>query len=446
MAQQPISGATTQNWWNSSGLRQIFRTPNLAVHPTKLAIALGAIILTCLWGWALDLIWVRGGGIEPDAIVKFVVTRDAGQPYVEGKGNSGPFAVWRDHELTCMDGFLRSMVGRLLPGESSGSTMLQREAMGVMPACFGLGSGCWWMMRTHPLFFILFMGGALVLWSYFGGAICRVAAVHIAKEEKLTISQGLAYGRKRLFGGFFLAPCVPLGFALVTVILLMLGGVVLRAPVVGDFLCGLAFPLAIIGGFVAAILLVGLLLGGSLFWPAVAAEGSDGFDAFSRGLSYFLGRPWKSIIYGIVLTILAGISWIIANSFAGFALKITHKAVEWGAGVVGWEPLGNKLDGIWPRVPGLGYSWPPGPLSWYEWFSAACIAICVSMVIALVWSFLASYYFTGSTVVYFLLRKDVDGTDMDEVIADDTSGETFGTSETVESGAGEVTSPRSQDS
>jgi hypothetical protein len=136
----------------------------------------------------------------------------------------------------------------------------------------------------------------------------------------------------------------------------------------------------------------------------------------------------KSIFYGIVLMILGSICWIVANAFAGLALKITHGAVGLGTAIKNWEPFGNKLDGLWPRVHGVGYLWPAGPLSWYEWFSAACIAFCVLIVVSLVWSFLASYYFTGSTIVYFLLRKDVDGTDMDEVIADESSGETASTS------------------
>ena len=55
------------------------------------------------------------------------------------------------------------------------------------------------------------------------------------------------------------------------------------------------------------------------------------------------------------------------------------------------------------------------------------------VVIGLMWAFLASFYFSGSTVIYFLLRRDVDGTDLEEVHTDDEpsgdSGATLSPSE-----------------
>jgi hypothetical protein len=41
------------------------------------------------------------------------------------------------------------------------------------------------------------------------------------------------------------------------------------------------------------------------------------------------------------------------------------------------------------------------------------------LAIGLMWAFLFSYYFCSSTVLYFLLRRDVDGTDLEEVFIDD---------------------------
>ena len=48
----------------------------------------------------------------------------------------------------------------------------------------------------------------------------------------------------------------------------------------------------------------------------------------------------------------------------------------------------------------------------------AC-SLSLLVVIGLMWAFLASFYFSGSTVIYFLLRRDVDGTDLEEVHTDD---------------------------
>jgi hypothetical protein len=54
-------------------------------------------------------------------------------------------------------------------------------------------------------------------------------------------------------------------------------------------------------------------------------------------------------------------------------------------------------------------------LQWYEYFSAVLIGIYVLLVIGLMWSFLASFYLSGSTIIYLLLRRDVDDTDLADI-------------------------------
>lgn len=428
MAQTPASTPPT-GWWEASGLPYIFRTVALALQPSKLGLALVALLLTFVWGGALDWLWARARGIEADALTKFIAARELGQPYVEGPGAHGPFEIWRDHAGSTLEGFLATSV----PGLGYVPARLSHYEMGFAGASpvrnlILMEYGCWWMFRHHPFFSILFWGGALFIWSLIGGAICRLAATQLAREEKLTATQGLVYARRRIFGGFMLAPMVPIGFVLITALLMAIGGMLLRIPGL-DMLMGLAFPLAIIGGFVVAILLIGLLLGGSLFWPAVAAEGSDGFDAFSRGLSYVLSRPWKAVLYAILMVIYGAICWLIANCFVSFALMLTRGIVGAGAAWFGlWNrpgtPIsGSKLNVLWPTMGPSGvYAWPDwSQLAFYEKFTALMIGICVLIVLGLLWAFLASFYLSGSTVIYFLLRRDVDGTDMDEVLADEQS-------------------------
>ena len=285
----------------------------------------------------------------------------------------------------------------------------------------------WWLLCCHPVFFILFIGGGLVIWSLLGGAICRLAAVQFARDDRLTVGQGVTFASARLLNGFLLAPCLPLAFAAIVALLLAAGGLVLRVWVIGDLLAGLAFILALIGGFIIAVLLLGLLVGGSLMWPVVATEGSDAFDAFSRALSYPFSKPWKAILYGAIAIVYAGVCWLFVNWFTYFALSVTRTVVAFGTSPFGWWGYGpegaklNKMKLLWPlEGPSLLYSWPKwADLAWYEYFSAVCIGLYVLLVIAVMWSFLASFYFSTSTIVYFLLRRDVDGTDLEEVYCEE---------------------------
>lgn len=416
-------------WLEASGLVHIFRTLGLAVHPAKLGLALAAIILTFVLGWVLDAIWTRGGGVDETAIARFISARELDQPYVEPSGSLGMFRVWREHERSHLLGFLGSTIpgSSVAAGTPVGSYVESHTNAGPLSNLVGMSNGVWWLLRHHPFFFILFVGGSLVIWAWAGGAICRIAAVQYARDEKLTMNQALAFSREKLFGGFVLAPCIPVAFILIAAVLLVVGGMLLRVPVLGDLIAGPTFILAIVGGFAVAVMLLGLIVGGSLFWPAVAVEGSDAFDSFSRSLSYPLSKPWKAVLYAVISTVFAGICWVFVNLFTFFALTVTRGIVGFGTSPFGWWSRGEgeaavrKLDLLWPLAgPNTLYSWPDwSQLTWYEHFSAFFVGVYVLIVIGLMWSFLASFYFSASTVIYFLLRRDVDGTDLEELHAAD---------------------------
>ncbi len=424
---------TNVGWLEASGLPHILRMLGLAVHPAKLGIGLVAIFLTCVLGMVLDVVGGVGGGVTDTAITRFIEARELDQPYEEAEGDHGVFEVWRQHERRCVLGLLASS----LPGASAAAgtpvgTYVQAHARAKpLRNLAGMVYGVWWLFSYHTVYFVVFALGALLIWSCAGGAICRIAAVQFARDEKLTMRQALRYAWGRLFGGFLLAPCIPLVFIAITMALLVMGGFMLRLPVLGDLICGLAFGLAILGGFVISILLLGLVVGGNLFWPAVAVEGADAFDSFSRGLSYPLSKPWKAALYAVIALIYTSICWVFVNLFTFIMLTITRAVVGFGTAPLGW--LSREVDGekisklnlLWPLPgPTALYAWPDwGQLAWYEYISAFFIAAYVLMVIGLMWSFLVSLYFSGSTIIYYLLRRDVDGTDLEDIYVDQEDDE-----------------------
>ena len=431
-------------WLESSGLPHILRTLGLAVQPAKLGIALAAIILTCVWGTVLDSLWTGvSRGVELDAIARLVEAREHGRPFSESIGEHGVFEVWGAHQRRCIAGLLGSSVSAMsVAARTTAGTFADVHAVtSPLGNLANMTLGVWWLVRYHSLYAVLFGAVGLLIWSLAGGALCRMAAVQFARDARPTLQQATAFARDRLLGGFFLAPCFPLGVVAVTIVVMFLGGIFLGIPFLGDLIGGLAFSLAILGGFVAAVLLVGLAVGGSLLWPAIAVEGSDAFDAFSRSLAYTLTKPWKTLLYGVIAIVFAAICWVVVNLFTFFAMTFTRVVVGFGTAPFGWWGRGeegdmpNKLERIWPTGetglsvggPDVLYSAPNwGELPWYECISAGLIAIHVLLVIGLLWSFLASFYFCGSTVVYCLLRRDVDVVSLEEVyLEEDTpTGET----------------------
>jgi hypothetical protein len=229
---------------------------------------------------------------------------------------------------------------------------------------------------------------------------------------------------------------VPIGLILCVLLLLTFGGVILAIPWIGDLLAGVLFPLSILGGLAIAALLVGLLVGGHLYAPAVACDGADGFDAFSRSLAYVFSRPWRSAFYGIVSLIYSAFCFAAAKLMVGAGLWVTRSAVGLGTSPFGWwrrEVNGvsmSKLEALWPigGESGLYESPQWSQLGFFEYFSAGLIWLWVAFTVAMVWALLASLYYSSSTVVYFLLRREVDGTDMSDIISDEAGDEPTGVS------------------
>ena len=156
-------------------------------------------------------------------------------------------------------------------------------------------------------------GGGIVMlfiWSFFGGAIARIAALDFARDERPQIGEATAFSAGK-FGSFFWSPIVPLIFVAVLLLCNVLLGVVGRIPGAGPIIMGLFYALAALSGFLIVLLLIGTFFGILFMWPTIAMEGTDAFDAISRAFNYLYARPWKTIwcclvagVYGLTVTAL----------------------------------------------------------------------------------------------------------------------------------------------
>src|SRR5688572_3372201 len=133
-----------------------------------------------------------------------------------------------------------------------------------------------WAMRHHWLYFLLFGILFLVVWSLFGGAIARIAAVHVADEgRKLSMRQGLSFAVSK-FLSFISAPLIPLLIvAIIGAVLAAVSG--LAHLLYLEIVIAALWFLALAAGFVMALVLVGTAGGFNLMYPTIAVEGSDSF-------------------------------------------------------------------------------------------------------------------------------------------------------------------------
>lgn len=226
-----------------------------------------------------------------------------------------------------------------------------------------------------------------------GGAIARIAAVHVADEgRKLSIRQGLAFAKSK-FLSFLSAPIIP------SVIIIGIG--IICAAVGGLFflihlelVVGLLYFLALAAGFVTTLVLLGMAGGFNLMYPAIAVEGSDSFDAISRSFSYVYSKPWRTLFYSLVAIGYGLLTYLFVRVFISLVLLTTHFFVgllvfrDTAAGTDLWNalvPLGSMGS--------LRYQVDYPMLSTYGDPVATILAFWNYLLIATLGAFAISMYF-----------------------------------------------------
>jgi hypothetical protein len=300
---------------------------------------------------------------------------------------------------------------------------------GLLPCVLLAGLGFKWLIWSNTLYAIIFLLLLLAIWSLLGGAICRIAALHAARDERISIKQALCFARRK-FIGFAAAPIVPAALIVFVGIFLIIGGLVGSIPVVGEILTGVFFGLALLGGFIMALVVVGAVAGGSLMWPTIAVEGSDSFDAISRSFSYVYSRPWRAGLYFLIAAVYGTICFLFARLFVLITLKLTHLFVGIGMRIFTERPgageQGTKLDALWvsPTFERLFPHWSSiGVAGSTEVFGGFLIFVWVALIVAATYAFAISFYLSGSTIIYYLLRRKVDATDLEDVYLEETEEE-----------------------
>jgi hypothetical protein len=241
---------------------------------------------------------------------------------------------------------------------------------------------------------------AAAVWALFGGAITRRAALQLGREENLSLKASLRYAAGK-WRSYFAAPLLPLFGILCCALPIFVLGFLMWFDL-GVLLAGIVWPLALLASFLMALLLLALLFGWPLMWPTISTEGTDSFDALSRSWSYVYHRPLHYLFYSAVVTMLGGLGWLLVTCFADWVVYLPLWAARWTTG-------GDRMREILRGADSLGTIGHWGANLIYFWNG------CVRLLAI---GFVYSYFWTASTAIYFLLRRDDDGTDLDDVHLD----------------------------
>ncbi|HID76263.1 MAG TPA: hypothetical protein EYP56_09740 [Planctomycetaceae bacterium] len=246
------------------------------------------------------------------------------------------------------------------------------------------------------LYFVLCGFWALVVWSFFGGAIARAAAVELASGDHLGLGETIRFARSKWLANFA-APLLPMLGVIFCAAGVMFFAWLANWPAT-TWLVALIWPIVLVFGFLMAIILLLLLFGWPLMWPTVGAEGTDSFDAVSRSYAYTLQRPLHYLFYAAVAGFVGLLSWLIVSQIAAGVEYLTYWAASW---VTGAERVRQIAAG--------------GTDATIDKIGSGIVLFWCDCLRLLAVAFLYSYFLTAATAIYLLLRRDVDATEMDEV-------------------------------
>ena len=405
------------NWREVFPFTNLFKAFRVAVHPSKLVLALTALLLIYFGGLLLDQVWPNKHLVHDEPQNEGFYHRDRSS----ARDADNPRGIFRS--------FFYFEVNRLNQVVYRGVFGLDGENIYLGVRGFVI-DGPTWLATKHPIYFTLFAIWFLLIWSVFGGAIARIAAVHVARDEKISVRQALRFSMNKLLS-FAFAPLIPVLILLVIGAVVAVGGLLLYIPVIGPIVLSIVFFLALVAGLVMALVLLGLVGGFNLMYPTIAVEGSDSFDAISRSFSYVFARPWRMLFYTLVAIVYGALTYTFVRFFIWIVLFLTHYFVGWwltgqpNAHWTGEGPDNTRVAAIWPlpQMESLPYNVQTDGLKWSEDIAAGMIAFWVYLVIGLLGAYAISFYFSANTIIYYLMRREVDATELEDVYVEETEDE-----------------------
>ncbi len=238
---------------------------------------------------------------------------------------------------------------------------------------------------------------AVVVWGLAGGAIARIAVVEAATGRKLGLGTAARFALGRAVA-LIAAPLTPMVAVAFFAAGCALFGLLYRIPGgVGSTIAAIFTFLPLLAGLGMTLILLGLAAAWPLMHATVAAEGEDTPDALSRSYAYVNQRLPR-------YAILAATSWTIGAVGLGLAILFARAVLalsDWGVALgapdaVTTTDLSHTIRGVW-----------------------------LSAVALLVQAWTYSYFWSAASIIYLLLRRDVDGTEIHDVYLPEHDADTF---------------------
>jgi|GEM_PF-3354081 len=335
-----------------------------------------------------------------------------------------PVATFFREALSILDvPYIQGELARFIGEVFLGIPYMDGRPMGRFPE-----TGTFW----HAL-----AGGAwtLGIWGFFGQAVHRITSLRIARDEGLSLKDGVRFSIRNFVT---IALCPVIVFVAIGIFYgcNALAGAAISIPGLGSVLSLILVPLAVISTLLMLLIAIGGAIGLPLVGAAAAWERNGSLDAISRAFSYIFARPlqffWNYFLILLFTTII-----LVAGSHFETILTKSIDAGVWSdqISVVVDTPrelnaqdkaydglnsdakdLAKKLDEKTERSRPFALSIKSVPeVGWWNWLTILVFWAVLNVVKYGVFAVALWWFFGATTCTYADLRADVDGTDEDEI-------------------------------
>ncbi len=337
----------------------------LALAPSRVALAFGALLLIGLLAHVPDL-WFRGSGPV-----------DTPARMLSDCGSKGAGAL------------VDAVLALRLDDALAGVVFLVYETPRLL-------------LTKFPWTTALFLPILAWPWTIAGGAIARSAAERFAlgRQPKATRSLAFALSRPISLLLALLTPMIAAAGAALPIA--GLGYLFFRVPGV-NIAGGIFFGVVLVLALFLVVALVGFALAHFLLVPAVACDGVDALDAVQRAYAYVFARPFRAMGYVLVVAG-QGVALLVVLALVKSAtVQVAgHLATTWLPGDVAYI---YRDAAIASELHDTGAT-PFGTTG-----AASIVALWGGIPSLLLAAVMTSFYFCASTLLYLTLRHDCDGQD-----------------------------------
>lgn len=245
--------------------------------------------------------------------------------------------------------------------------------------------------------------GVFLTMSILGGAMARIAAVKLARGGNESLLRAFRFVWQHL-KSFYGALALIVAGILCCYLPILVNYYLLDVPYL-NYLAAGGFFITLLFGLAAALLAIPLITGWNLLLAAVVVDRADMFDAVSRTFSYVYQRIFHYAFYTAAAIGLGALGFIAMQIVVALSLEFTLRYAE------------SELA-YYARNGSLFYLLITNGMATTTWsLQTQIVAWWITLFQLLPMAYALSFFWTASVAIYLLLRRGLDGTPLETIVA-----------------------------